>query len=122
MNKFVISLENLWFYSRIGVLEHERLVGNEFIVTITISADASGFVSEDLNSTINYASVYEIAREVMGKEWLLLESVAKQIALVILRRFSMAEEISVKILKVKPPIAGIQGSCSVEYLTSRQHL
>lgn len=115
MNKFTIRLNGVRFYSRIGVAEQERTVGNEYTVSVTIRYDAGQFKREDLSSTISYAEVYEVVKDKMSEERLLLETVAKDIADEISSRWSEAEEITVGIDKTAPPVAGIVGSCGVEY-------
>ena len=113
--KFTVRLENLRFFSRIGVYSQERCVGNEFAVSVSFAVDASGFVSEDIRSTVSYADVYLIVEEEMKREWLLLESVCASIADRISCRFPCVKDMRVKISKLAPPIPGIQGECSVEY-------
>lgn len=115
MESFTIRLKNLKFYSKIGVFEQERHVGNEFEVNISIKTNAEEFRPEILESSISYADIYDIADEEMKKEWLLLESVAQRIADKITSRYDSIIEIKVEIVKSVPPISGIQGNCSVEY-------
>lgn len=113
---FTIRLEDLRFYSRIGVFEQERKVGNEFKVDCAIETDASSFSPECLDSTISYAEVYDIITEVMDKEWLLLESVAAEISHRCRNRWPSILTIATKITKLAPPISSIQGVASVEYI------
>ena len=79
MECFVIRLNDLKFYSRIGVMDQERVVGNEFVVDVEIRypADQFSFSMEDLCTTISYADVYEMVACRMAQSWMLLESVAK---------------------------------------------
>ncbi len=119
MGRFVIRLEGLRFYSRIGVFDQERSVGNEFRVDLTAVADASGFRSENLDTTVSYADIYDVVAEAMKREWQLLESVSNHIADTVLGRWGMISDIKVRITKISPPIPGIQGVCSVEYETCR---
>lgn len=119
MDKFIIRLESLRFYSRIGVFDQERAVGNEFSVDVTVEVAATGFESENLDTTISYADIYEVVREAMSGEWLLLESVAKSVAETIKQRWKSVGEVKIKISKLAAPIPGIQGVCSVEYLSAK---
>jgi dihydroneopterin aldolase len=115
MGRFVIRLNGLRFYSRIGVFDQERSVGNEFRVDLTAVADASGFRSENLDTTVSYADIYDVVAEAMRREWLLLESVSSYIADTVLDRWTLISDVKVCITKLSPPIPGIQGVCSVEY-------
>lgn len=119
MDKFIIRLDNLRFYSRIGVFDQERAVGNEFSVDVTVETTAAGFESENLDTTISYADIYEVVREAMSREWLLLESVAKSVAESIKQRWESVGEVKIMISKIAAPIPGIQGVCSVEYLSGK---
>lgn len=114
-SSFCIFLENIIFYSCIGVGEQERLVGNEFSVTVKVWYDAAEFVAENLDTSISYADIYEEVKDVMKGEFLLLETVAVAISERISNRWRQVREIVVKIVKHKPPICGIIGDCGIEY-------
>lgn len=113
---FKIQLIDLRFFSRIGVFKQERTVGNEFIVNIEIDIDASSFQSEDLNSTISYAYLYGEVEKIMKKEWLLLETVAKEIQIVYIKRWPQIIRGKINIVKQAPPIPGIDGKCGIEFI------
>ena len=116
METFIIRLEDIRFFSSIGVAEQERTVGNEFSADIAVEYDASMFDSENLSSTISYADLYEILKDLMSDSWLLLESVAYECADRIITRWPTVQKIAIKITKLSAPITGIQGKCSVEYV------
>ncbi len=112
---FRIFLEDLHFYSYIGVGEQERVVGNEFIVSVAVFYDAAGYEKEILESSISYADLYEEVRCEMKKERMLLETVAVDICERISTRWQQVDEINVKIIKDKAPVTGLIGNCGVEY-------
>lgn len=116
MGRFVIRLENLHFYSGIGVFEQERNVGNEFQVDVTLETDDARFIPEHLDTSISYADIYEVVESNMKREWLLLESVSKSICDSIKSKWDDVKAVRVRISKLSAPIAGIQGVCSVEYV------
>ncbi|MDE6296373.1 MAG: dihydroneopterin aldolase [Muribaculaceae bacterium] len=113
---FRIKLIELRFFSKIGVFKQERKVGNTFIINISVDIDASSFHPEDLNSSISYSDLYEVVDAVMKKEWLLLETVAKEIKTKFLSQWPQIKGGKIEITKQDPPIAGINGSCGVEYI------
>lgn len=117
MSFFKIKLESLRFYSKIGVLEQERKVGNEFIVDICVFIPADKFIEEDISTSVNYAVIYDIIENVMGEELLLLETAASRTEKRIRETFPSAGEIRVNIAKVNPPIPGVQGCAAVEYVS-----
>lgn len=114
---FIISLDNLKFHSKIGVLEQERTVGNDFIVNVCFNLPSDAYISENLGTTVSYAEVYDVVEETMNGEWLLLETVSKRIADKISELWPKVKEIRIKITKLAPPISGIDGTCSVEYIS-----
>lgn len=108
-----IGLRDLQFHARIGVSEQERSVGNDFRVDLELTIDTAGFKSEDLDSTVNYALVYEAVAGIMAREWLLLESAAIGIRDLLLHQFPKILHASVTIAKLHPPINGITGEAYV---------
>lgn len=110
-----VKLKDLKFYAYIGVAQQERLVGNEFQINIDISYPGELFRREKLDTTVSYAEVYELVKEVMKKEYELLESVAVDICGRVSERWPIIENCKIEILKVAPPISGINGECGIEY-------
>lgn len=113
--EFSIALTGLRFYSRIGVMEQEREIGNEFVVDVEVETDASRFEDEKLSTTISYAEIYEEVKAVMGEEWLLLETVVRTIATRIAERWNAVRGVQTSVTKLAAPIAGISGGCRVCY-------
>ena len=115
METFIIRLENVIFNSHIGISDQERKVGNEFSADIKVIVDCEGFSIEDINSSINYAEIYDILSTEMKREWKLLESVAKTVGEKIKRRWPHVQQVKVKITKLSVPITGMHGVASVEF-------
>ena len=113
--EFRITLSGLRFYSNIGVMEQERLIGNEFIVDVEVDNDASHFEDENLDTTISYADIYEEIKAVMGEEWLLLETVVRTISARIASRWDSVIRVQTTVTKLAAPIAGISGECGLTY-------
>lgn len=112
---FKIELRDARFFSKIGVFDQERNVGNEFTVHVIVWFDATTFLDEDLDSSLSYADIYEIVKKEMSKEAMLLETVSKRIADNLRFSFAKLSKISVNIEKISPPISGLCGKCAVEY-------
>ena len=69
MNLGIIELEEMEFRAFHGCYPLERIVGNRFLVNVTIKADLSlPAASDNVNDTINYLSVYETVRDEMKIE------------------------------------------------------
>ena len=57
----IIELEGMEFKAYHGVLEQEKVRGNEFVVDFRGELDLSAAAeSDNLNDTLNYADIYEI--------------------------------------------------------------
>lgn len=117
--KFKISLENIHFYAKIGLFKQERVVGNEFIISISVEYDASSFISDEISTTISYADLYEILKYHFSEETFLLESVALKIAKSIQTRWNTVDNISITITKTVAPISGIDGEAKINYYWER---
>jgi len=73
-----------------------------------------------ISETIDYTAVYGLVKKHMDKPRHLLEAVATTLAKDILDTFPLADEVSVSIKKVTPPMINFQGSVSVHFTTKRQ--
>ena len=116
MEKFLIKLNDIELPGKIGVFDFEREEGNIFKINIELEISASGFIAEDLESTVSYAEVYDEIKKVMEEEWLLLETVSLSLANRFRQLWPQIKRGRISIDKMRPPIAGIKGNCGVEYL------
>jgi dihydroneopterin aldolase len=107
VSKDKIFLHGMVFYGYHGVNPEERAQGQRFVVDLELSRDLSpAGLSDDLASTVNYASVFKVAREVMeGPPCSLIEAVAERLAGAILSRFEV-EEVRVRVRKPWAPVKG----------------
>lgn len=110
-----VYIKNLRFHAYIGVGEQEQVVGNDYIVSLSIDYPyEAAMVSDDVEDTINYATVYQLVAEVMAQKARLLESVAYQIAQKVIERYPLTEGLDVDVMKQNPPMgaecagAGVQ--------------
>jgi len=103
----LIQIENMEFYAFHGHYQEEQIVGNKFLVTLSIEADmgkAAG--SDNLKDTINYQLAYRLVKEEMGKKSKLLENIAKRILDSIYNQFDGIQKVTVKVSKMNPPMGG----------------
>ncbi|MEO6254317.1 MAG: dihydroneopterin aldolase [Ferruginibacter sp.] len=111
---FTINLHNLNFYSFHGVHEEERILGNNFVVQVSLSfVPGENIIS--LEQTINYAGVYRIIKQRMSIPTALLETLAQDLAQEIYSFDKRIKSISITVEKKDPPIPNISGSVSVNY-------
>jgi len=110
----VIEIEGMEFYAYHGHFPAEQLVGNRFIVELTLFTDCSKAAkSDDLNDALNYQSAYQVVRDEMQITSRLLEHVAARILNRLYVNFISLEKARVKISKLNPPMGGQIGKVSV---------
>ena len=110
----LIQIENMEFYAFHGHFKEERIVGNKFLVDLTIETDMSNATeSDNLKDAVNYQRVYEIVKQQMGLKSHLLEHIAKRILDSIYAEMNGIQKVTVKVSKMNPPMGGKIGSVSV---------
>ena len=113
-------LNNLSFYSYHGVAPQERIVGNEFTISLKLKVDISKPAhTDDLNNTVSYADVYEIVKKQMAIPSKLLEHAAMNIVKMLFEEFELIEEINITLLKRNPPMGSDIDSAGVELHCTR---
>ena len=77
-----IELRGLTVHGRHGVLDHERVNGQDFVVDITVWIDlADAAASDELADTYDYAALAQLAADIVaGPPRKLIETVGAQIA------------------------------------------
>jgi len=110
----LIQIENMEFYSYHGHFKEERIVGNKFLVDLTIETDMKvPQESDNLKDAVNYQRVYEIVKLQMEKKSHLLEHIAGRIVDAIYSEVAGIEKLTVKVSKLNPPMGGKIGSVSI---------
>ena len=110
----LIQIENMEFYSFHGHFKEERIVGNKFIVNLTIETDMKKPAeSDNLKDAVNYQRVYEIVKQQMEMKSHLLEHIAGRILDAVYAEMEGITKATVKVSKMNPPMGGKIGSVSV---------
>ncbi|MBR5440073.1 MAG: dihydroneopterin aldolase [Prevotella sp.] len=100
-----MTLRNLRFHAYHGVLEQERIVGNDYEVSVRMSYDMRrAIASDDVANALNYAEAYEVIKRVMMQPSRLIERVAWRVAKALLDEFPMARNAEVTLVKLNPPM------------------
>jgi dihydroneopterin aldolase len=120
-SKDIIRIKNATFYAYHGVASDEQNLGGKFEVDIEITADLSSAMQNDnLKRTIDYEAVYAFAREIVtAKKYFLIEALANTIAQGILKRFTSADSVTVRVRKPHPPVKGVIDYVEVEVSGAR---
>lgn len=109
-----IQIENMEFYSFHGHFKEERIVGNKFLVDLTIETDMKiPAESDNLKDAVNYQKAYEIVKLQMEKKSHLLEHIAGRILDSLYAEIEGLKKVKVKVSKMNPPMGGKIGSVSV---------
>lgn len=115
--KGTVEVNNLKVTAFHGVMEQERAVGNRFEVTVHVDCDFTEAARLDrVDLTVNYAEIVDIIREEMSVTSLLIETVARRIALRVADRWpDLVTGGMVRVAKIVPPIPGQMDSVAVVY-------
>jgi len=102
------------FYSFHGHFKEERIVGNKFLVDLTIETDMKRPAETDnLKDAVNYQHVYEIVKQQMEMKSHLLEHIAGRILDAMYADIEGIKKVTVKVSKLNPPMGGKIGSVSI---------
>ncbi len=101
-----ITIDKLRLHCNHGVLEQERVVGNEFDITVIFSYDATkAILNDNLLSAISYAEAVDVIRRTMKTPSSLLENAAGRIIDALVTAFPSILKVTVSITKIAPPIS-----------------
>lgn len=115
-----IFLKDIRCYAYHGVAPQENLIGNEYLINLRLKIDISkASATDEVTDTVNYAEVYEVVKEEMLISSKLLEHVCRRIIRNLFIRFSMIEEIEIKLSKRNPPMGADIDAAGVEMYCSR---
>lgn len=115
-----IQLHNIILHAYHGLYAEEKVLGNDFELNITVSYVPKKLPVQHISDTIDYVAVYELAKKRMALPTPLLETVVTEMGEEILAQFSLAEEVSISIRKIHPPIPQMQGSVGVSVTLKRK--
>ncbi|MCC6252207.1 MAG: dihydroneopterin aldolase [Bacteroidia bacterium] len=105
MHKIHINTIKLYAYH--GCLPEEALVGSPYTVDIILETDFSkAILSDNLEDTVDYCSVFNVVKEEMAVRAKLLENVAFRIIKRLKNEHPLIHKCTVTITKVNPPMNG----------------
>jgi dihydroneopterin aldolase len=109
-----VGLHGAEFFARHGYYKEEQVLGNYFIVDIEVAfIPQNQVINDDLDNTLNYERLHQIAEEQMREPQKLLETVAQNITDAIVRQFSYISNLEVQVKKLNPPLKGKVAASSV---------
>ncbi len=118
MNHLTIRLINVHFFAFHGLYPEERQNGNHFLLDIAIEYTPNDRVNS-IEQTIDYVTVFQIAKARMDIPTPLLETVVMDICEEIFLQFQAVDAVSIHLSKQNPPIEQFQGHVGVQYNKKR---
>ncbi len=110
----LIQIEGMEFYAFHGHFKEEQIVGNRFLVDLTIETDMEKpMMSDSLKDAVNYQKACEIIKQQMERKSHLLENIAGRIIEALYAEMDGIKKITVKVSKMNPPMGGKIQSVSV---------
>lgn len=110
----LIELEEMEFYAYHGCFEEEQVVGNRFLVNVSLETEcAKAAQSDDIQDALNYVAVYELVKEQIMQNSHLLENLTKRMIDSIMAKFPYVIKLKVKVSKMNPPMGGQMRCVSV---------
>jgi len=111
----IIRIEQMEFYSYHGHYEEERIVGNRFLVDLTMETNCKkAAISDELEDALDYQKAYDVVKEEMREKSFLLEHIARRILDALFINFAELDTANVKVSKLNPPMGGKIKAVSVE--------
>ncbi|WP_430907120.1 dihydroneopterin aldolase [Maribacter sp. 2-571] len=102
-----IKVENIKIYAHHGCLPEETIIGSDYRVDVSVTADFSRSASSDqLEHTADYVTINTIVKEEMQVPSKLLEHVAQRVIDRIFKELPIVSHTEVQVSKVNPPIGG----------------
>ena len=120
IKEYKIELSNIHLYAYHGVLPQENKVGGWYTLNLqaTIS-NLDSIKSDNLQTTVNYAEIYDVVCNEMKIPSQLLEHVCGRILEKLFAKFESIEEIEISLTKDTPPMGGDRLSSSVRIKAER---
>lgn len=100
-----IALEGIKFYAYHGFYKEEQVIGNHFILDVSVSIPEPEHPSS-LAESVNYEGLYAIAEQVMQVPQALLEQVVHDITVAIKQQYPGVQSSVVALRKQSPPFGG----------------
>ncbi|MCC6370640.1 MAG: dihydroneopterin aldolase [Bacteroidia bacterium] len=100
-----INIEGIKLYGFHGCLDEEAKIGGHYVVDVFMTTDFSeAAANDDLSKTIDYCTVFEIAKAEVAIRSKLIEQVCERIYTKLKSQFPTLITLHVKLTKLTPPM------------------
>tara|TARA_Y100000991_G_scaffold193739_1_gene161960 strand:+ start:111 stop:473 length:363 start_codon:yes stop_codon:yes gene_type:complete len=109
-----LKVKKIKLWSRVGVLEEERVLGQLFSLDVFLWTDfENSTLNDDIKSTVDYSKLVEILKNQSKKiNCLTIEKYSNEILKIIDKEFKLSR-IKIILTKCSPPIVGFDGEVSI---------
>ena len=116
-----IEISSLEIMAKHGVLAEEKTTPQPFVFDVSVEADCEdAALRDDLSLTVNYSEVCALVTEIAtAKSYDLIEALARECALSLLEKFTLATAVTVRVSKPAAPVKANVGNVSVTYSAER---
>lgn len=116
-----ILLNNMGFYGYHGVFKEEGILGQKFFIDMELYLDTrEAGITDDMNKSVSYGEVYEVLKDIVeNKRFNLLEALVENIAIEVFEKFTLIQEVMVRVKKPEAPVPGIYDYFGVEIRRKR---
>ena len=115
MEIYQVQLEDLRFFSFHGLYPEERILGNSYRLSVSVSKHISHEIMDDISKTMDYGLIYEICAQVMADPVDLLETVCQRIGQEVRVKFPDFQSIEISLCKEHPPVGMAGGRSKVRW-------
>ena len=116
-----VYVKNLRIHAYHGVLPHENIVGQDFIVSARCGVDISSSMENDmLEVALDYGVLYRLIEREMAQPSQLVEHVAGRIAHCVFDEFPNVTSLDLTITKLNPPFGADCEGAGVEIHVVRE--
>jgi dihydroneopterin aldolase len=103
----IIEIEGMEFYAYHGHFKQEQVVGNKFLVNVSIETDCDkAGQSDNLHDALDYQKVYHLIKAAMEENSFLLEHICTRILDCLYAEFDAIKKATIKVSKINPPMGG----------------
>lgn len=114
MIETAVYIRDMRLHAYHGVLEQERVVGNDYVINVTVGYPwYPATETDDVCDTLNYAVLAEIVMREMSVPSNLLEHAAMRIVRTVKADYPLATSVSLDIRKLAPPMEYDTDGCGV---------
>ena len=115
-----IVLRDVRFRAFHGVLPQERRVGGDYLLNMRVGYPLEQAMADDnVNSTLDYAKLYELVKREMQVPSNLLEHVAGRIIKAVESAFPEVTSIELTLIKENPPMGADCNGAGVEIVVKK---